>query len=47
MKAVKRIMGFPDDYIFLGNKGEQARQIGNAVCPPVARAIAEAIKREA
>ena len=45
MKAVKRIMGFPESYIFLGNKGEQARQIGNAVCPPVARAIAEAIKK--
>jgi len=45
MTAVKHIMGFPKDYTFFGNKGEQARQIGNAVCPPVARTIAEAIKK--
>jgi DNA (cytosine-5)-methyltransferase 1 len=40
MADVKRIMGFPDNYIFVGNKGEQSRQIGNTVCPPVAKKIA-------
>jgi len=42
----KKIMGFPHDYIFIGNKGEQIKQIGNAVCPPVSKAIAEAILKE-
>lgn len=31
--------GFPAGYIFTGNKTEQVRQIGNAVCPPVALAL--------
>ena len=38
-----KIMGFPDDYAFSGNKTQQYKQIGNAVCPPVARAIWNAI----
>jgi DNA (cytosine-5)-methyltransferase 1 len=38
-----RIQGFPDDYIFLGNKQQVYEQIGNAVPPPMARAIAECI----
>lgn len=38
------IMGFPGDYTFFGTKDEQFVQIGNAVCPPVAKAIWEAIK---
>ena len=32
--------GFPVDHRFAGNKGDQVRQIGNAVCPPLARALA-------
>jgi len=39
----KKIMGFPHDYVFVGKKNDQIRQIGNAVCPPVARSVAEAI----
>ena len=31
--------GFPAGYRFTGNKTEQVRQIGNAVCPPVAQAL--------
>lgn len=38
------VMGFPKNYITLGNKSEIKKQIGNAVCPPTARAIAEAIQ---
>lgn len=32
---VKRGMAFDDDYIILGNSGEQVKQLGNAVTPPV------------
>jgi DNA (cytosine-5)-methyltransferase 1 len=30
-------MAFPKDYIMTGNKREQVKQAGNAVCPPNAR----------
>jgi DNA (cytosine-5)-methyltransferase 1 len=38
-----RLMGFPDSFIFIGKQGQIARQIGNSVCPPVAKAIAHKI----
>lgn len=38
---LKAGMSFPEDYIVLGNKREQVRQIGNAVCANVAQWIAE------
>ena len=44
LTELKRIMGFPDDYIITGSRNAQGRQLGNAVCPPVAKAIAEALK---
>jgi DNA (cytosine-5)-methyltransferase 1 len=34
------IQGFPEDFLWCGNKVSIARQIGNAVPPPLARAIA-------
>jgi DNA (cytosine-5)-methyltransferase 1 len=37
-------MGFPDDFRFTGSKVEIARQIGNAVPPPLAGAIAKIVK---
>jgi len=36
-------MGFPDSFIFKGKKIEVARQIGNAVPPDMAAAVAKAI----
>lgn len=36
-----RLQSFPDRFIFLGNKGSQLRQIGNAVPPLLAKAISE------
>ena len=46
---LKRIQGFPDDYVLLGNQSEQKKFIGNAVhtsipkawCPTLCQAIRE------
>lgn len=38
-----RLQSFPDDFIFVGNKGQQFRQVGNAVPPFLAMAIAKTI----
>jgi len=42
---LSRLMGFSDEFVFTGSDSDRRRQIGNAVCPPVAKAIAEAILR--
>ena len=39
-REAARLMGFPDDFRFLGNKSDIARLIGNAVPPPLAGAVA-------
>ena len=38
-----RLQGFSDDHVFLGTQEEIAAQIGNAVPPPLAEALARAI----
>ncbi len=43
-REAARLMGFPDDFQFTGTKVEIARQIGNAVPPPLAGAIARHIR---
>ena len=40
-----RLMGFPDNHVFLGGKDEQYNQVGEAVPVPLARAIAEIVLR--
>lgn len=42
-REAARLMGFPDDFVFVGSKVEIARQIGNAVPPHLGAAIAKAL----
>jgi DNA (cytosine-5)-methyltransferase 1 len=44
LREAARLQGFPDDYQFKGNKQQIALQIGNAVPPPLACALALGIK---
>jgi DNA (cytosine-5)-methyltransferase 1 len=39
-----RLQTFPDEYVFCGSKADVARQIGNAVPPKLAEALAQAVK---
>ncbi len=40
-----RLQSFPDSFIFLGNKGSQLKQVGNAVPPMLAQQIAKQLKQ--
>ncbi len=42
-REAARLQGFPDDFEFVGSKTEIARQIGNAVPPPLAAAVAHSV----
>jgi len=39
----KRLMGFGPEYVLLGTQAEQQKQAGNAVPPPNAQMIGQAI----
>lgn len=43
MREAARLQGFPDNFVFLGNRVDVAHQIGNAVPPPLAKAVGCAI----
>jgi len=45
LREAARLQGFPDDYAFYGTADDIARQIGNAMPVPLARAVARAVRR--
>lgn len=45
VREVARLMGFPDKFVFHGNHHIQYESVGNAVPPPLARAVAMEVGR--
>ena len=43
---LKRIMGFPEDYVLIGTQPEKKKYIGNAVEVNMARVLCEAVSRK-
>lgn len=43
IEELRRICGFPDDFVLTGSYPQQWERLGRAVCPPVSKAVGDAL----
>lgn len=43
VRELARLMGYPDDFVFVGSQGRQCAQVSKGICPPTGEWIIKAI----